>query len=212
VTFRGWPAAAVDFYDGLDEDNSKAYWTAHKAVYDEAVRAPLDALLAELAPEFGVAKVFRPHRDVRFSKDKSPYKDHVGAICTDEAGRVCYVQLGAVGLMAGGGWYELAAPALERLRRAIADDRTGPGLQAVVAAMGEAGLALGGAALKTAPRGYPRDHARVALLRQKAFYGYQQWPVAPWLSTPGARDRVVAAWRACRPLQDWIAVHANLKG
>ena len=204
MSFRGWPHEAIDFWDGLDEDNSKAYWTAQKAVYDEHVKAPMDALLAGLAPEFGAAKVFRPYRDVRFSKDKTPYKDHIGAVCTDDEGRVNYLQLGAAGLMAGGGAYELATDHLDRVRRAIADDRTGPELEKLVKAMARKGIALGGSALKTAPRGYERDHARIGLLRMKSFYGYAEWPVEPWLSTAKAKDRVVATWRGCRPLHDWL--------
>ena len=204
MAFVGWQDAAVDFYDGLEEDNSKAWWSAHKAQYDEAVRAPMDALLAELAPEFGPGKVFRPYRDVRFSKDKSPYKEHIGAVCTDGEGRVNYVQLSAAGLLVGGGAYQLEGPHLEAVRRAIADDRTGPELERIVAALGKKGLALGGEALRTAPRGYSREHPRIGLLRQKAFYGYREWPVEPWLHTPAVKDRVVEAWRACRPLHDWL--------
>lgn len=204
MVFRGWSDAAIDFWDGLDEDNSKAYWTARKAQYDEHVRAPMDSLLADLAPEFGTGKVFRPYRDVRFAKDKTPYKDHIGAVCTDEEGRVNYVQLGAAGLMAGGGAYQLAPDHLERVRRAIDDERTGTELERIVAAMATKGVLLGGSALKTAPRGYDRDNPRIALLRQKSFYGYTAWEVAPWLSTAKAKDRVVSVWRACRPLHDWL--------
>ncbi len=51
----GFPEEALVFYEGLEADNTKAYWTDHKDVYDTCVRAPLDALLAELAPEFGTA-------------------------------------------------------------------------------------------------------------------------------------------------------------
>jgi uncharacterized protein (DUF2461 family) len=76
----GFPEEALVFYEGLEADNTKAYWTDHKAVYERAVREPLDALLAELAPEFGTAKVFRPYRDVRFSKDKTPYKTAAAAV------------------------------------------------------------------------------------------------------------------------------------
>lgn len=204
MAFTGFTDAAIDFWDGLDEDNSKAYWTAHKQQYDEAVRAPMDALLAELAPEFGPAKVFRPHRDVRFSKDKRPYKDHIGAVATDAEGRASYVQLGAAGLMAAGGAWRLEPAHLEAARRAIADDRAGAQLERVVAAMAEQGVALGGEALRTAPRGYPKDHPRIALLRQKAFYGYAEWPVGPWLATTEVRERVAVTWRACRPLHDWL--------
>lgn len=208
--FAGWPEAAVDFYDGLEEDNSKAYWTAHKAQYDEAVRAPMDALLVELAAEFGAGKVFRPYRDVRFSKDKAPYKEHIGAVCTDDEGRVNYVQLSAAGLLVGGGAYRLEAPHLDAVRRAIDDDRTGAQLEEVVRSLEQQGIQLGGEALRTAPRGYRKDHPRIDLLRRKALYGYREWPVEPWLHTPEVRRRVVEVWRACRPLHDWLAVRAPL--
>ena len=71
TAFHGWPQAAVDFYEGLEVDNSKGYWTEHKSVYDESVLAPMTALLGLLAGEFGEAKVLRPYRDVRFSADKT---------------------------------------------------------------------------------------------------------------------------------------------
>ena len=119
----GWTDEAVDFWDGLEEDNSKPYWTAHKAQYDEHVRAPMDALLAELAPEFGPGKVFRPYRDVRFSKEKTPYKEHMGALCTDDLGRASYVEISAAGLLAGGGCYRMSPGELAAVRRGIDDDR-----------------------------------------------------------------------------------------
>lgn len=78
--FRGWPAEALEFYEGLEADNSKAYWTAHKDVYETVVLSPMKAIPAALAPEFGDGKVLRPNRDVRFSTDKSPYKTHIGSI------------------------------------------------------------------------------------------------------------------------------------
>ncbi len=212
MTFEGWPKEAVDFYDGLEEDNSKAYWTAHKTRYDEAVRAPMDALLAELAPEFGVARVFRPYRDVRFSKDKRPYKEHIGATCTDGGGRTNYVQLSAAGLLAGGGGYELSSTHLDAVRRAVDDDRQGAELEKILTDLRAQGLEIGGDSLKTAPRGYDRDHPRIELLRRKAFWGYQQWPVQPWLATREALDRVATVWRACRPLHDWLRRQEGLKG
>ena len=78
--FRGFPVEALDFYDDLEMDNTKSFWTAHKDVYDTAVKAPMTALVAALEPEFGRAKVFRPYRDVRFAKDKTPFKTHQGAV------------------------------------------------------------------------------------------------------------------------------------
>jgi uncharacterized protein (TIGR02453 family) len=173
-------------------------------VYDEHVRGPMDALLAELAAEFGTPKVFRPYRDVRFSKDKTPYKEHIGAIVRDDVDRVSYVQLGAAGLRVGGGAYDLDKEHLERVRRAIADERTGAQLEELVAAMAKQGVRLEGESLKTAPRGYDKGHPRIHLLRMKSFYGVQEWPVEPWLHTRAAKDRVAKVWRACRPLHDWL--------
>ena len=121
MAFTGWPAAAIEFYDGLEEDNSRSYWQANRAVYERAVKAPMDGLLAELAAEFGVGRIFRPNRDVRFSVDKSPYKTAIGA--TLEHGG--YIQLSAAGLACGSGMYVMAPDQLERFRAAVADDRTG---------------------------------------------------------------------------------------
>ena len=72
MAFRGWPIEAVEFYEGLEADNSKVYWQEHKAVYERQVKAPMEELLAELADEFGEGKLFRPYRDVRFSAERRP--------------------------------------------------------------------------------------------------------------------------------------------
>src|SRR5258708_33333659 len=73
MTFNGLPAEAFGFYERLEVDNSKSFWAAHKAEYEQYVREPMIALGDELVQEFGDATVFRPYRDIRFSADKSPY-------------------------------------------------------------------------------------------------------------------------------------------
>ena len=85
-TFRGWADTALDFYRDLERDNSRAFWTAHKEVYERDVKAPFDALSVLVAEEFGPLRVFRPYRDVRFSKDKSPYKTRCYAVTEGEGG------------------------------------------------------------------------------------------------------------------------------
>src|SRR6185369_7233581 len=152
--FRGWPTEALDFYEGLEADNSKTYWVDHKAVYNDKVLAPMVALLAELEAEFGATKVFRPYRDVRFSADKSPYKTSVAATIGGDS----YVQLTARGLMAGRGNWMMAPDQLTRFRQAVADDASGAPLQTLVAKLRKTGVDIGGHdELKTVPRGYPRD-------------------------------------------------------
>ena len=99
--FSGWPAEAVEFFSGLQADNTKAYWTAHKAVYEESVRGPMAELLGELSGEFGPGRIARPYRDVRFRADKSPYKTEIYA-SLDRGG---YVRFAADGLTAAVGYY-----------------------------------------------------------------------------------------------------------
>jgi len=206
VAFRGWPSEAIDFYDGLEEDNSRDYWQAHKPVYDSAVRAPMEALLEELAPEFGEGKIFRPNRDVRFSADKSPYKTSIAAVL----GEGGYVQLSAAGLGVGNGMYMMAPDQLERFRAAIDDERTGGALVELVAATRAKDIEVTAhESLKTAPRGYPKDHPRIDLLRMKGVITWREWPVAPWLSTAKAKTRVVDLLRASRPVAGWLDEHVG---
>jgi len=200
MSFHGWPAEALEFYDGLEADNSKAYWTEHKALYEEAVLGPMTALVEELAPEFGDPKIFRPYRDVRFSKDKSPYKTNIGAVVGDG-----YIQLSSNGLAAGSGMYVMAPDQLDRYRAAVAADPTGQELERLISAAGGQGITITGHdALKTAPRGYPADHPRIGLLRYKGVVAWKEWPVAAWLGTRAAKKRVVGFLAACQPLCAWL--------
>jgi len=129
MAFSGWPEEALDFYDGLAADNTKTYWTEHKAVYTEKILGPMTDLTEELAAEFGEPKIFRPYRDIRFSKDKTPYKTHIGATVGDS----CYVQLSVEGLGAGAGMWEMNPGQLARYREAVDGDRPGAELEEVVA-------------------------------------------------------------------------------
>ncbi len=206
MAFKGWPAEAIEFYDGLEADNSKAYWQAHRSVYETAVKGPMDELLAELAPEFGAGKVFRPYRDVRFSPDKTPYKTAIGAVCADGG----YVQLSAKGLGVGSGMWMMDADQLARYRRAVDDAAAGAELAAIVAAGRKAGVeATGHDALKTAPKGYPKDHPRIELLRYKGLIAWKEWPAGAWLGRKTAKDRVVAFFRAAGPLNRWLRANVG---
>jgi uncharacterized protein (TIGR02453 family) len=205
MTFRGWPAEALEFYDELEADNSKAFWQRNKHVYERLVRAPMEELLAELEPDWGEGRIFRPYRDVRFSRDKSPYKTHIGA--TIGAG---YVQLSAAGLAVGCGMWEMARDQLERYREAVDADRSGTELTSLVADATSDGLeVMGHDTLKTAPRGYPKDHPRIELLRFKGIVAWQEWPAAAWLGTRRAKDRVVGFLERSRPLDAWLQANVG---
>jgi uncharacterized protein (TIGR02453 family) len=200
MSFSGWPEEALDFYEGLEADNSKAYWTERKHVYENKVLRPMAELLEELEPEFGEPKIFRPYRDIRFSKDKSPYKTNLGArIGTG------YIQLSASGLAAGDGMYVMASDQLDRYRRAVASDAPGTELERVIAGIERHEIGVHGRdVLKSAPRGYPADHPRAGLLRYKGIVAWKEWPVEPWLETSVAKDHITGFLRAARPLGTWL--------
>nr|WP_205857359.1 DUF2461 domain-containing protein [Phytoactinopolyspora endophytica] len=206
MAFLGWPAEALEFYEGLEADNSRTYWTAHKAAYERDVREPMVQLLAELQPEFGAGKIFRPNRDVRFSADKSPYKTAIAA--TLEQGG--YIQLSASGLAAGAGMYMMDADQLARYRHAVAEDETGEELRGIIEELARRDIQVTGhQRLKTAPRGYPKDHPRVELLRHKGLVAWHEWPVDAWLGTAAAKDRVVEFLHMTEPLNGWLAEHVE---
>jgi uncharacterized protein (TIGR02453 family) len=206
VGFRGWEADAIDFYDGLEEDNSRTYWHAHKTVYEQAVRRPMEELLAELAGQCGPGRIFRPNRDTRFSADKSPYKTATAATL-DNGG---YVQFSAAGLGAGRGMYMMSTDQLQRYRQAVAASPAGPDLVQIVAAARSAGVEVTAHdQLKTAPRGYPKDHPRVDLLCLKGLVAWKQWPVAAWLATPKAKSRLAEFFVCTDPVQQWLNVHVG---
>src|SRR5712692_4273155 len=205
MSFQGWPEAALDFFEGLELDNSKAYWTAHRTIYDEAVLAPMTQLTEELAAEFGDVKIFRPYRDIRFSADKSPYRTEIGAMVGS-----AYIRLSAAGLAAGNGRFHLAPDQLDRYRRAVADETSGAKLATITAVLADRGIMLiSHETLKSAPRGYPADHPRLDLLRHKGLAAYREWPAEAWLATPAAADRVREFLAVTRPLTGWLDEHVG---
>ena len=209
--FTGFPDAALDFYDDLELDNTKSFWAAHKHVYEECVRAPMLALTAALADEFGPAKVFRPFRDVRFAKDKTPYKNHQGAIVQVAAATGYYVEIGSPGVRVGGGYYHAGGPDLARIRTAIDVEHSGEELARILGGLEQDGFDIHGEQLKTTPRGYAADHPRIDLLRYKSLalgrsYGFEN------LDTPDLADRVRGDWRALRPLVEWVRARVDIVG
>jgi uncharacterized protein (TIGR02453 family) len=207
VTFTGFPDEGLVFYEGLEADNSKTYWQQHKADFETHVKAPMAALLEELAPEFGTAKVFRPYRDVRFSHDKTPYKVHHGAVIHPE-GRgtgAWYVQLSADGLMVSGGSWRMESDQVSRYRRAVADDVQGPRLQQEVDRLAKAGWDIDGEQLSRVPAGYSADAERLDLLKRKSLHATRRWEPADWLHERAALDEVRDAWRELDVLNAWLA-------
>jgi uncharacterized protein (TIGR02453 family) len=202
----GFTAKASKFFKGLESDNSKDYWTANKAVFENEVKEPMSALVDSLPDRYQPFKVFRMNRDIRFSPDKSPYKTQHGAVHETD-GTVYYLHLDARGLMAACGAYMMGPDQLERYREAVAADSTGRALEGTLGDLGQRGIEVGygmSEPLKTAPRGYPKDHPRVDLLRQKALSAHKRLAETSLRDADVVRQFVVDTFDACEPLNDWI--------
>jgi uncharacterized protein (TIGR02453 family) len=206
MAFKGWRTAAVEFFEALEVDNSRTFWQAHKSVYEQEVKRPMEELLEELGQEFGDGKIFRPNRDIRFSLDKSPYKTNIAGTLS----RGGYISFSADGLGAGSGLYMPMSDQLERFRRAVADERTGKEIEKLVNATQAKGMEVTAhEALKTAPKGYSKDHPRIELLRMKGMTTWKQWPIAAWVGTAKAKHRIVEVLHAAKPINAWLDKHVG---
>jgi uncharacterized protein (TIGR02453 family) len=201
--FRGWPEDAQRFFIGLELDNSKKFFDANRMVYEERVKGPMVALIESLEDDYGPGKVFRPNRDIRFSKDKSPYKTNIAGYA-GMGGNGGYISLDARGLTVASGRYEFTPEQLTKYRKKVAADSTGAPLAAMVARLEKAGYEIGGEELKRVPAGWPQDHPRERLLRRKLLYVYRNFGLKPWLGSAAARKQIVKVFTDAQPLNDWM--------
>ncbi|WP_285249921.1 DUF2461 domain-containing protein [Pseudarthrobacter sp. fls2-241-R2A-168] len=208
TTFQGIPAGAFEFYQELQENNTRQWWQENKDRYQTLVREPFLALLAGLEPRFGPGKIFRPNRDIRFSQDKSPYKTAQGAFASVQEGVGFYLQVSADGLLVGGGYHSHTPAQLARYRNSVDASGTGESLRHIVEAVAAAGFMVEGEKLKTVPRGYPQDHPRAELLKHKSLSAATDLGQPAWLATPAALQEIAALWDELRPLVDWVGRHA----
>lgn len=206
-SFTGFSPDAFRFYAELHADNSRAFWEANKERYLKHVRAPLEALARDLEGAFGEWHVFRPYRDLRFTKDKRPYKERAalqfGGRGPSAVGGQ-YLQVGADGLYVGVGTYWMLDEQLKRFRRAVADERAGKELEAIVADLTAKGYGLDGESLKRAPQGFTEDHPRIALLKRKGLVASERHEPAEWMYGPEALDRVAQVFADGERLCAWF--------
>ena len=199
--FKGWKGDFRGFFLGLRANNNKQWFEGHRRQYEDDVKAPMVALLKDLEPEFGPPhRLSRPNRDIRFSADKSPYKLNIYA----DLDRGGYVALDAEGLVAAGGRYMVDDVQLKRLREAVASDRSGKQLVAIVAALRKKGYDVEGQELKRVPSPYPQDHPRAELLKHKRLIYWKRWASGAWIATPRVKERVAQAWRDGADLDAWL--------
>lgn len=222
--FTGFDPAGDAFFRELARRQDREWFHAHKADYDALWVRPFTALLSEVARKIEPAyedcelvppKVFRIHRDVRFARDKEPYKTHIGgfvavARAADAISRPAafYLQLGSEEF-GGAGVYVFEPASLARYRERVLDDRTGSELSTLMQKLTRAGYVAGGRELlKTPPRGIDPHHPRVELLKHKGLI--VTFPAIPPDLKASAKlvDWAVKHARAAAPLVRWLAYNA----
>lgn len=209
ASFSGFPPEGIEFYEQLGADNSRDFWQANKGRFDEYVRQPMTALTEELS-DYGPFHMFRPHNDLRFSKNRPPYKTHQGAYGESEGGAGHYMHFSADGLMAAAGYYAMAKDQLKRFREAVVADATGEEIAELVTEARKRRYEVGAIdELKTAPRGYDKEHPRIELIRRKGLMLSKDFGAPKWLHTKQAATKVRECWEGAQPVCDWLDQHVG---
>jgi uncharacterized protein (TIGR02453 family) len=210
--FEGFRPGVPEWFKGLEANNSREYFTARRDFFEASIRGQMEALLTELSEKFGGdVKMFRQNRDIRFSPDKSPYKTNTyGVIYGSGIGaQGLYASISAHGLVAGTGYHAMARDQLDRYREQVADDAYGPEMTKLVAKAQKAGLEVWGETLATAPRGYPKDHDRIELLRRKSLSLGATLDHEGGISRADGLRFVTKTWRAAAPVTGWLDEHVG---
>jgi uncharacterized protein (TIGR02453 family) len=210
--FEGFGPKVQTWFKGLEADNSKEYFAANRDFFEASIRGQMEALLSELSEKFGgEVKMFRQNRDVRFSADKSPYKTNTYGVLQGSgmAAEGLYASISANGLVAGSGYHMMARDQLDRYREGVADETHGPELTRLVAKAHKAALELWGESLTTVPRGYPKDHERIELLRRKSLSLGATLNSGRGISRSDGLQFVTKTWRAAAPVTGWLDEHVS---
>ena len=201
--FNGFPQEAFDFFHQLTLHNDCDWFHTNQEVYRRACREPMEQLVRELGENASSTKITRINRDVRFSRDKSPYRTYIAA-----GVRGNYIHLSAAGLYVGTGIYKPESVVLERFRKAVDGEVSGRRLQSIVMLLRRKGYRVEThERLMSAPRGYSADHVRIEFLRMEDIFGGKTFPPEPWLSTRKALRQIRQTVKDVRPLAEWIEVH-----
>jgi uncharacterized protein (TIGR02453 family) len=221
--FEGFADAQCRFFKALAKNQRREWFLAHKEEFEKGWNQPMKDLLADLREaidgaythtDLGEPKVFRIFRDVRFSKDKSPYKTVVaGVIPTKGSAKMMdppaaiYMHFGTSHVVASG-VYRMDGPSLARYRSAVADDARGTELGKILGRLAKAGFSWehmhGDPPLKKVPKGYDPDHPRADLLKRKGLG--VSYPALPngRLASPSLLPWLVEHATKAAPLVEWL--------
>lgn len=219
--FTGFPKEALRFFTDLKANNEKTWFDAHKSDYENYVLAPardfvvaLGERLKDLSPDVVAdprvnKSIFRIHRDIRFSKDKSPYKTHLAlwfpagkGVKFENPGYYFHLEPGNI--MLGVGLHNFSKPLLKAYRDAVVDPQLGPALADMVAGIIEKGYGVGTKTYKRVPRGYDPDHKYADLLRYSGLTSGVDMGIPLELHTPDLVDLCFDKYQELAPIVHWL--------
>lgn len=219
--FEGFADTKGSFFAALASNQRRDWFEANRQQYERGWVQPMKALLAEIRTQvesrlslpLGEPKVFRIYRDVRFSKDKSPYKTHIGGYVgidssdwETSAPVALYLHIGAEEVFAGAGQYMMDAAQLDRYRAAVVDESSGKRLTSILGTLTRAGFATGSyATLKKVPRGFDPEHPRAELLKSKGLIVTFPALPAELLVEPALVGWLAKHTKRALPLVEWLA-------
>jgi uncharacterized protein (TIGR02453 family) len=221
--FTGFPREGLDFLARLREDNTKAFFDEHRATYESALLGPARAFVVALGDELRErvspairaeprvgGSILRMNRDVRFSAERVPYKEHLHLVFWEGEGhsreRPCYsVRLRPDGVGLSVGIARLERDALAAYRAGVIDERAGAALEEAVAmATAPAKVSLSEPALKRVPRGIDAGHPRAALLRHAGVLVSGHWAMPREVSSPRLVRWAAERLEAMAPVERWL--------
>ncbi|MEO5322344.1 DUF2461 domain-containing protein [Mesorhizobium sp. CC13] len=217
--FGGFPAETLKFLRGIDERNAKAWFEQNRDLYEAGYVAPARAFVEDIGPRLrkispGVqfearvnGSIGRINRDVRFSKDKRPYKNHLD-IWFWHGGRKgwdCpgfYLRIAPTRIFLGSGMHGFEGKLLDDFRRAVVSDAAGARLMAAINAV-DGQYEIGGETRKSVPRGFDADHPRARFLRHEGLYAGIELPAAI-AEAPDFAEQALAHFAATWPIGKWL--------
>jgi len=217
--FAGFPADIAEFFADLTANNNKTWFDAHRQEYLDYVKQPAEAFadaMTERLVEIAAGPpprswIFRINRDIRFSKDKTPYKTHVGIAFGDPAGKKdespgFYFHFEPPTVFVGAGMHTFPKPVLERYRETVGDEAEGARLTAVLDEVRAAGpYEVWGETYKRVPQGFPSDHTHAELLRYGGLFAGLTLTDPPGMYTADLLELCVKHYQATAPIQRWLA-------
>ncbi len=223
AAFQGFPEEGLRFLDELSLNNNKQWFDSHRGQFDRHLLEPAKDFVVELGARLQQqisaeihaeprinGSIMRMNRDIRFSKDKSPYKTWFGLWFWegDHRSMECsgfYLGITPNEVTLGVGRHGFEKESLDRYRAAVVDPTLGPELQQGIDLVRQAGdYEIGGRSYKQVPPGFDRNHERAELLLHSGLHAGITFIDLPELHTPGFVDFSMRHYLAKAPVHCWL--------